>query len=77
MKPVTGLDCRRIEVSGRRLWGLFQERFCEPRKFFRRFFVANYCSWLFLEASGCNRTSVQLPADERRALVDICNRALR
>lgn len=76
-KPVTGLDCKRSEVSGRRLWGFFRERFGEPERFFRRFFVANYCPLLFLEESGRNRTPVQLPVDERRPLLSICDRALR
>jgi single-strand selective monofunctional uracil DNA glycosylase len=76
-KPVTGLDCKRSEVSGRRLWGLFREKFGEPEKFFRRFLVINYCPLLFLEASGRNRTPVQLPAEERRPLMAICDRALR
>jgi len=76
-KPVTGLACKRSEVSGRRLWGLFREKFGDPEKFFRRFLVVNYCPLLFLEASGRNRTPVQLPVDERRALMAVCDAALR
>jgi single-strand selective monofunctional uracil DNA glycosylase len=76
-KPVTGLACRRSEVSGRRLWGLFRDRFGDPEKFSRRFFVVNYCPLLFLEASGRNRTPVQLPADERKQVMAICDEALR
>lgn len=76
-KPVTGLACRRSEVSGRRLWGLFREKFGDPDKFFRRFFVTNYCPLLFLEESGRNRTPVQLPAEERRAILAVCDEALR
>src|SRR4051795_45083 len=33
-KPVLGFDCPRSEVSGKRLWGLFAERFGTPEKFF-------------------------------------------
>lgn len=76
-KPVTGFDCHRSEVSGKRLWGLFRERFGEPEKFFDSFFVLNYCPLLFLEESGRNRTPVQLPAGERRPLLEICDEALR
>lgn len=76
-KPVTGLACKRSEVSGRRLWGLFRERFGEPEQFFRRFFVANYCPLLFLEESGRNRTPTQLPAAERRRMLGICDESLR
>ncbi len=76
-KPVTGFACHRSEVSGKRLWGLFRERFGAPEKFFARFFVLNYCPLLFLEASGRNRTPAQLPIKERRPLLDICDDALR
>jgi single-strand selective monofunctional uracil DNA glycosylase len=76
-KPVTGLACKRSEVSGRRLWGLFRERFGEPDRFFRRFFVTNYCPLLFLEESGRNRTPVQLPVEERRPMLAVCDEALR
>src|SRR5512136_2439404 len=47
-KQVDGFSCRRSEVSGRRLWGLFRERFGTPERFFARFFVVNYCPLLFL-----------------------------
>jgi len=40
-RPVEGFDCPRSEVSGRRLWGLFAERFGTADKFFAEHFVAN------------------------------------
>ena len=55
-RPVDGFDCPRSEVSGRRLWGLFAERFAEPQAFFADHFVANYCPLMFMEDSGRNRT---------------------
>ena len=33
-RPVDGFDCPRSEVSGRRLWGLFRERFSSAEAFF-------------------------------------------
>ncbi|MGB8424977.1 MAG: uracil-DNA glycosylase family protein, partial [Desulfobacterales bacterium] len=48
-----------------------------PEIFFRRFFVANYCPLLFLEASGRNRTPDHLPAAEKKPLLNACDRALR
>ena len=64
-RPVEGFDCRRSEVSGRRLWGWARERFGTPEQFFSRFFVANYCPLVFLEESGRNRTPDRLPAGAR------------
>lgn len=76
-RPIEGFACGRSEVSGRRLWGLFAERFPSPDAFFERFFVANYCPLVFMEASGRNRTPDKLPAEERAALFERCDQALR
>lgn len=72
-RPVEGFRCRRREVSGSRLWGLFRARFERPGHFFRRHFVVNYCPLLFLEASGRNRTPDKLPAAERAPLLALCD----
>jgi single-strand selective monofunctional uracil DNA glycosylase len=76
-RPVQGVDCRRSEVSGTRLWGAVQAHFGTPARFFRHFFVANYCPLCFLEASGRNRTPDQLPQQERRPLFEACDAHLR
>jgi len=76
-RPVSGFDCARHEVSGRRLWGWARDRFETPDAFFRRFFVANYCPLAFLEETGRNRTPDKLPAQERASLFEACDRALQ
>jgi single-strand selective monofunctional uracil DNA glycosylase len=76
-RPVTGLDCARSEVSGRRLWGLFAERFGAPAKFFAHHIVLNYCPLAFVESTGRNRTPDKLPAVEREALFAACDEHLR
>lgn len=75
-RPIEGFDCSRSEVSGRRLWGWARNRFGTPQAFFERYFVANYCPLVFIEASGRNRTPDKLPKSEREPLFDACNRAL-
>jgi single-strand selective monofunctional uracil DNA glycosylase len=75
-RPVLGFACPRPEVSGRRLWGWARATFGTPERFFRRFFVANYCPLCFVEASGRNRTPDRLPAHERDPLFAACDRAL-
>lgn len=83
--PVEGLECKRSEVSGRRLWGLFRERFGTPEAFFAEHLVVNYCPLLFIAASprrngsvgGRNLTPDKLPAGERRALYSACDAHLR
>ena len=76
-KPVQGFACPKSEVSGRRLWGWAKNVFGSPDRFFRHFFVANYCPLLFLESSGRNRTPNNLRAKEKKPLLAACDRALR
>jgi single-strand selective monofunctional uracil DNA glycosylase len=76
-RPVEGFACPRSEVSGRRVWGLFAERFGEAASFFADHLVLNYCPLVFCEASGRNRTPDQLPAGEQERLFAACDRHLR
>jgi single-strand selective monofunctional uracil DNA glycosylase len=76
-RPVFGFDCPRREGSGKRLWGWAAERFGAPEQFFERFFVVNYCPLCFLEESGRNRTPDHLARNEREALGEICDAALK
>ena len=76
-RPVLGLDCRRSEVSGSRLWGWVKADFGTARAFFARFFVGNYCPLAFMEASGRNLTPDKLPPAQRAPLFAICDRALQ
>ncbi|MGF1483139.1 MAG: uracil-DNA glycosylase family protein [Opitutales bacterium] len=76
-RPIEGYACARSEVSGRRLWGLFAERFDKPKNFFREHFVANYCPLVFLEDTGRNRTPDKLPVAESQPLTRLCDAHLR
>jgi len=76
-RPVTGFACVRSEVSGRRLWGLFAERFPRALDFFAEHLVVNYCPLAFVEQSGANRTPDKLPAEEKRKLFAACDDHLR
>ena len=73
---IDGFACKRSEVSGRRLWGWAEKRFGSANDFFAQNIVINYCPLVFLEATGRNRTPVQLPAAEQRALEAPCDRHL-
>ncbi len=76
-RPVLGFDCPRSEVSGRRLWGLFAQRFVTPEKFFSEHFVVNYCPLAFLSETGANLTPDKLPARETAPLFAACDEHLR
>lgn len=75
-RPVEGFACMRSEVSGRRLWGLFQQRFGNAESFFAEHFVANYCPLAFFDG-GRNVTPDKLPASETEPLYAACDRHLR
>jgi len=75
-RPVLGFDCERSEVSGTRLWGFAKARFTTPARFFRRFFVVNYCPLCFMDEAGRNITPDTLPASERGPLFEVCDEAL-
>jgi single-strand selective monofunctional uracil DNA glycosylase len=77
LRPVQGFDCPRSEVSGRRLWGWAAHRFVTPARFFRRYFVHNYCPLAFVAASGANVTPDKLPAAATAALYRVCDRLLQ
>jgi single-strand selective monofunctional uracil DNA glycosylase len=76
-RPVMGFTCRRTEISGQRLWGLFAKRFGAAEKFFEEHMVMNYCPLAFVEATGRNRTPDKLPQRERTALFAACDEHLR
>ncbi|HWN96236.1 MAG TPA: single-stranded DNA-binding protein, partial [Methylomirabilota bacterium] len=61
------------EVSGRRLWGLFAQRFGTAEKFFGEHFVVNYCPLVFMEESGRNATPDKLPKREVEQLFAACD----
>ena len=71
-RTIEGWDCPRSEVSGRRLWGLFAQRFGEAEKFFAEHFVANYCPLAFM-AGARNITPDKLPAEDAAPLFMACD----
>ena len=76
-REVCGLNTKRSEVSGKRLWHEWAEQeYSTPDAFFATFFVHNYCPLMFMEQTGRNRTPAQLKADERQNIANICDLAL-
>jgi single-strand selective monofunctional uracil DNA glycosylase len=71
-RPVDGFQCKRSEVSGRRLWGLFSERFGSPEFFFKDHFVLNFCPLVWMSETGANLTPDKLPAVEMAPVEQAC-----
>jgi single-strand selective monofunctional uracil DNA glycosylase len=76
-RPIEGFACTRSEVSGRRLWSAFAERFGTPAAFFAEHFVVNYCPLVFMADTGRNITPDKLPAAESSRLQAACDAHLR
>ena len=75
-RPVLGFDCRRSEVSGKRLWGWAASRCPSADDFFGQMLVLNYCPLIFFDRAGRNITPDRLPLSERRPLLAVCDQAL-
>ena len=76
-RPVEGFQCKRSEVSGRRLWGLFADRFKTPEAFFKDHFVLNYCPLIWLSPTGSNLTPDKLPASGMAPVEQACLKYLK
>jgi len=74
-RPVLGMDIKRSEVSGKRLWALFNDRFGNAQFCFATLTVVNYCPLVFMDRgpTGKNITPDKLPKTERIALETICD----
>ncbi len=74
-RPVLGFDCKRSEISGKRLWGLVSEIYQNPDDFASQNCVFNYCPLGFLEKgkTAKNFTPDHLPREERKALENLCD----
>ncbi|MCX6876611.1 MAG: single-stranded DNA-binding protein [Verrucomicrobia bacterium] len=71
-RPIQGFACKRSEVSGRRLWGLFATRFPLADDFFAAHFVQNFCPLVWMSETGANLTPDKLPAAEMVPVEDAC-----
>ncbi len=75
-RPVQGFSCPRSEVSGRRLWGLFEELYGSAESFFSQAYVANYCPLIWMSESGANLPPTQLPRAQAAQIDAACRRHL-
>lgn len=71
-RPIQGFACPKSEVSGRRLWGLFAERFPKAADFFADHYVANYCPLVWMSVTGANLTPDKISAAEMAPVEDAC-----
>lgn len=76
-RPIEGFQCQRSEVSGRRLWGLFAERFGTADAFFKDHFVLNFCPLVWMSETGANLTPDKLSVTEMAPVELACLKHLQ
>ncbi len=76
-RPIEGFACTRSEVSGRRLWGLFSQRFGSADLFFKDHFVLNYCPLVWMSETGANITPDKLASTEMEPVEVACMQHLQ
>jgi single-strand selective monofunctional uracil DNA glycosylase len=76
-RPITGFRARRSEVSGRRVWGLFAERYASAQAFAQDNFVMNWCPLIFFSDAAVNITPDKIATNDRARLYDLCDEHLR
>jgi single-strand selective monofunctional uracil DNA glycosylase len=76
-RKVTGMDCPKSEVSGRRLWGLFADRFSSAEDFFKDHLVINFCPLIWMKDTGANLTPDKIRSTEMSSVDTACQKHLR
>ncbi|XP_043254981.1 single-strand selective monofunctional uracil DNA glycosylase [Colletes gigas] len=75
-RKITGFQCTRTEISGKRLWGLFQKLCGKPEKFFEHAYLHNYCPIALMDTKGRNITPAEIKGPEQINLQSSCDNAL-
>lgn len=76
-RKILGMACPKSEVSGRRLWGLFAEKFPNAEDFFTDHLVMNFCPLIWMKDTGANLTPDKIRATEITAVDAACQKYLR
>tara|TARA_B100000700_G_scaffold30136_1_gene28970 strand:+ start:1540 stop:2286 length:747 start_codon:yes stop_codon:yes gene_type:complete len=75
-RDVFGLECKKPEVSGSRIWGLVEEIYGAPKIAFRNIYVINHFPlWMFNE-KGQNITPDKLRLGQAKDIFDACDNHL-
>ncbi|MGD6730174.1 MAG: uracil-DNA glycosylase family protein [Pleomorphochaeta sp.] len=77
-RKVEGLNIKRSEISGLRLWDLIETHFKDPKDMRGKIYIANYCPLLFLSPvkTAKNITPDKLSKETRALLYETCDKYL-
>ena len=72
-RKILGLECKKPEISGKRIWSLIEDIYGPPEIAFKQIFVLNHFPlWMFNE-SGQNITPDKLNLKKSKSIFEICN----
>ena len=75
-REITGLECKKPEISGKRIWGLIEDIYGSPTDAFKEIFVLNHFPlWMFNEL-GQNITPDKLKVSTTKEIFETCNKYL-
>lgn len=77
-RPIDGLNCKRHEVSGKRLWTLVEQRYPAAHLFPPHIAIMNYCPVVFVDKgpTGKNIIPEKIEKEVRVQLEQVCDRYL-
>lgn len=75
-REITGMSCPKSEVSGRRLWGYFSEKYPKAEDFFKDHLVINFCPLIWMKNTGANLTPDKIKPSEIAAVDTACQNHL-
>lgn len=76
-KKISGLECNRTEISGKKFWGFFKKLCVTPEQFFKHSFVYNHCCLAFMDATGKNITPPEIKVCLRFCMICTKNILMR
>lgn len=72
-RKIQGLNCKKPEISGKRIWKLIEEIYGPPDNAFKNIFIINHFPlWMFND-SGQNITPEKLNRKKVKKIFDICD----
>jgi len=77
-RKVEGLNIKRSEISGQRLWNFIREKYPNPYSMKYNIYIANYCPLVFLspEKTAKNITPNKLKKETRLKIDSVCDNYL-
>ena len=76
-RPILGFAIQKSEISGKRLWGLFQKQFQSAEEFFTQHFVINFCPLIWLSKEGRNITPDKINKSQVTEIFALCQEHLQ